>query len=297
MNPINDEPFAIISDIHSNWEAMGVVIRDIIEKDIKTIYNLGDTIGYGPNPKECLDAVLSDKMFRENTILGNHDSAFLAPAILDDNWAESAQVAMGWTIKMMENNDKFEDYLRYFRGLKTKITINYNGKEINMCHGSPKRPLIDYVFRDEYERHAMLMEWFDEEFDSAMMLSDQREEFVEGYMASEKASLFELVNGIWFVGHSHSAGITVEDDQYEAKELDNRYRMNGEKAIISVGSVGQSRDIKGVATYTIVEGDNVDFIRLPYDVDTTVDKIIQKEVGTDLKNYTIDDEEVCLLDE
>jgi hypothetical protein len=50
--------FAVISDIHSNLEALTTVLADIERRGIKTIYCLGDVVGYGPNPKECLDLII-----------------------------------------------------------------------------------------------------------------------------------------------------------------------------------------------------------------------------------------------
>ena len=44
--------FAVLSDIHSNIEALTVVLDDIQSRGIKTIYCLGDVVGYGPNPKK-----------------------------------------------------------------------------------------------------------------------------------------------------------------------------------------------------------------------------------------------------
>ena len=49
--------FAVLSDIHSNIEALSAVFADIEKRGIKTIYCLGDVVGYGPNPKECLDLI------------------------------------------------------------------------------------------------------------------------------------------------------------------------------------------------------------------------------------------------
>jgi len=61
---------ALISDIHGNLEALEVVLEDIKAQGIDEIFCLGDIIGYGPNPRECIDRV------RETckvTLLGNHD--------------------------------------------------------------------------------------------------------------------------------------------------------------------------------------------------------------------------------
>ena len=60
---------AILSDIHGNLEALTAVLADIADRGIETIYCLGDVIGYGPNPRECMD--LASKFHL--CLLGNHD--------------------------------------------------------------------------------------------------------------------------------------------------------------------------------------------------------------------------------
>ena len=64
---------AIVSDIHANLEAFQAVLADIRAQDIKTIYCLGDIIGYGPNPRECIDLCADFEL----CILGNHDMGAL----------------------------------------------------------------------------------------------------------------------------------------------------------------------------------------------------------------------------
>ena len=64
--------FAILSDIHSNLEALNAVLKDIKKRGIKTVYCLGDVIGYGPNPRECLDLIIEKTQW---CVLGNHDFA------------------------------------------------------------------------------------------------------------------------------------------------------------------------------------------------------------------------------
>ncbi len=59
---------AVISDIHGNLEAFEAVLSDIRSQGIKEIYCLGDVIGYGPNPRECIDLVMKNCQV---TILGN----------------------------------------------------------------------------------------------------------------------------------------------------------------------------------------------------------------------------------
>jgi predicted phosphodiesterase len=66
--------FAIISDIHGNLEALKAALADIDRHSIKLVYCLGDVVGYGASPKECLDLVMERC---EKTICGNHDQAVL----------------------------------------------------------------------------------------------------------------------------------------------------------------------------------------------------------------------------
>ncbi len=64
------EPMAIISDVHGNLEALTAVIDDVRAQGVQTIYNLGDTVGYGPDPAACIDLV--DAACAVN-LCGNHD--------------------------------------------------------------------------------------------------------------------------------------------------------------------------------------------------------------------------------
>ena len=64
--------FAVISDIHSNVEALEAVLKDIDRRGLKKIVCLGDVIGYGASPQESLDLVVERC---EVTLCGNHDHA------------------------------------------------------------------------------------------------------------------------------------------------------------------------------------------------------------------------------
>ena len=88
--------FAIISDIHSNLEALTTVLDDIEKRGIKTIYCLGDVLGYAANPKECLDLVIEKT---QNCVQGNHDYAALYEPT---NFNSGAEAATYWTRKVME---------------------------------------------------------------------------------------------------------------------------------------------------------------------------------------------------
>jgi predicted phosphodiesterase len=83
--------YAIISDIHSNIEALTEVLKDIDTAGIKDILCLGDVVGYGPNPLECTDTIMQRCKI---TLKGNHDEALVHGAYA---FNMRAQKAIDWT--------------------------------------------------------------------------------------------------------------------------------------------------------------------------------------------------------
>src|SRR5437588_2151434 len=90
---------AIISDIHSNLEALQAVLADIQRHDVTEIYCLGDIVGYGPNPRECVDLVMKCQM----VLLGNHDQG----AMFDpEGFNAPAERAIFWTREQLEASNE-----------------------------------------------------------------------------------------------------------------------------------------------------------------------------------------------
>ena len=87
---------AIISDIHSNTEALEAVLADIDARGIKHVVCLGDVIGYGPNPRHCVDLVAQRT---RATLLGNHDFAVLYEP---SNFNMGAEAACFWTRQQLD---------------------------------------------------------------------------------------------------------------------------------------------------------------------------------------------------
>src|SRR5213596_1219889 len=95
-NPGEPGVKAIISDIHSNFEALQAVLKDIEKQpNVSEIYCLGDVVGYGPNPRECVDLVMKCKV----VLLGNHDQG----AMFDpEGFNPPAERAIFWTRGQLE---------------------------------------------------------------------------------------------------------------------------------------------------------------------------------------------------
>ena len=235
---------AIISDIHSNVEALSAVLADIDQRGVKKILCLGDVIGYGPQPGPCLDMVIERCAV---SLMGNHDYAVLYEP---SQFNMGAEAACYWTRQQLEEEpDQAKRASRWdFLGqlpIKHVLTED-GGPEIALVHGSPRRPVNEYIFPDDV-------------FSSPAKLQ----------------GLFDRFEGMCFVGHTHVPGIfTDTPDFYSPQEVDNEFELpQGHKAIINVGSVGQPRDRDPRAAYVLVEGNLVQFVRVPYDVESVVEKL------------------------
>jgi predicted phosphodiesterase len=229
---------ALISDIHANFEALTAVLEDIRRQDIKEIYCLGDIIGYGPNPCECLDAVIDNCRV---TILGNHDQA----ALFDpDGFNPIALAAIYWTRDQLEHGPGGPGAQNRRWDFLGELPRIHNEGELLYVHGSPREPTNEYVFpEDVYNQRKM----------------DQ---------------LFSRIESRCFQGHTHIPGVfTGSRDFLSPEECDYRYQFGSDKAMVNVGSVGQPRDNDNRACYVIQDKEGIEFRRVPYDFESTAAKI------------------------
>ncbi|MAI34648.1 MAG: metallophosphatase family protein [Rubripirellula sp.] len=138
---------ALISDIHSNHEALTAVLADIHQQGIERIYCLGDIVGYGPNPRECLQEMKSVAI----CILGNHDEAVFAGAD-PDGFGSSALRAVEWTREQLREEDH-----AFLRGLPRC----YQEQRMLLVHGSPKEPTNEYVLPMDVQNPIKMSDLFD----------------------------------------------------------------------------------------------------------------------------------------
>lgn len=237
--PCEAEPLkrALISDIHSNIEALRAVLDDIRAQGATEIYCLGDVVGYGPNPGECIDEVMKADV----CLLGNHDQG----ALFDpEGFNTGAERAIFWTRSQLENYAPgASDGVRRWEFLGERPRSHKDGDCI-FVHGSARNPLNEYVFpEDIYNRRKM-----------------------------EK--IFALIDRCAFQGHTHVPGVFTEDFQfYSPDELNYEFVLGAEKVMVNVGSVGQPRDGDPRACYTILHDGRVTFHRVEYPFEQTIEKI------------------------
>lgn len=237
---------AIISDIHGNLEALEAVLEDIrSQPGIEKIYCLGDVVGYGPNPCECVDQVIKHC---EVTILGNHDQG----ALFDpEGFNSGAERAIFWTREKLETGDPSSNEKRWeFLGERPRMHRDDN---FLFVHGSARNPLNEYVFPEDI------------------------------YQQNKMERIFALVDQYCFQGHTHIPGVFTEDMTFRSpEELNFEYTLNDKKTLINVGSVGQPRNGDTRSSYVILDGHKVSFRRVEYDFNVTAQKIYDE---SDLDDY------------
>lgn len=229
---------AIVSDIHGNLEALSAVLGEIDRRGISDILCLGDIVGYGPNPMECLDLVIGRC---GRALLGNHDFAVMYEPY---NFNSGAEAACYWTRKCFENDADPQRQAERWRFLG-KLPARLRTETFMAAHASPRRPINEYIFPDDIYTNP-----------------------------GKFVSIFERFDRLCFVGHTHVPGVFLEGpDFYSPDELDYRYSVTDEKAVVNVGSVGQPRDRDPRASFVVLNDAAVEFVRVPYDVQTTVKKV------------------------
>jgi len=118
---------AVISDIHSNLEALQAVLKDIKKRRIKKILCLGDLVGYGANPNECIDLCLKES---DLIIAGNHDWAAIGKADIG-RFNPMAAEAIRWTKKRLTDSS--------LEKLKT-LPLTEKLGDLFLAHASPNNP-------------------------------------------------------------------------------------------------------------------------------------------------------------
>ncbi|OVE75656.1 hypothetical protein BVX97_03930 [bacterium E08(2017)] len=228
---------AVISDVHSNLEAFSAVLMTIKKLGIETIYSLGDTIGYGPNPVECVKLAVDNCSVR---LMGNHEYSVRNPGEMAFN--EYAEAAVNWTREQLEHADMLDEATDLGAALKRENTL--------FVHGSIKDPVSDYVKETDSDGYS--------NFDD--IANTLEKDF----------TAFELC----FVGHNHQPFLATGEGFLHPHDDVDEFYVKDQKLYVSVGSVGQPRDMDTRACFVTYDGEVVKYHRVPYPLDITAEKII-----------------------
>lgn len=233
---------AIISDLHSNREALEAVFAHIRGLGISTLYCLGDVVGYGPEPEFCVDLVRGHAKL---TLMGNHDEALFHDA---SDFNPHARGAINFTRERMRPHwySSSEKKARW-KWLK-ELPLTHTEGRFTFVHGSPRDPVREYVLS------------------------------TDGFLNPAKLrAIFDSFEDVVLAGHTHHPGMHTEDLHFTGLDGADELSLDlpeGHKLLINVGSVGQPRDGDNRACYAVLEDHQVHWYRVPYDFRSTMDKIM-----------------------
>ncbi|MFX0124379.1 MAG: metallophosphoesterase family protein [Candidatus Hodarchaeota archaeon] len=231
---------AVISDIHANIVALEAVLSDIRRNfpEITEYLCPGDLVGYGPNPSEVIDRLISETKFTAVT-KGNHDHAIGGGGrdIANfnryiDKFNRHAQEAIKWQAQILSPEEK-----TFLYQLPSSRTVSQKNKQISISiiHGSPQYPLDEYIRPNTPAQKDLFP-------------------FME---------LFEI--GILLLGHTHIPFVDKSKSSETGLDL----------LMCNPGSVGQPRDKDPRASYAVLDLENfsAEIIRVDYDIDEVAKKI------------------------
>lgn len=244
---------ALISDIHSNTEALSAVLRDMDKGGVDRIYCLGDVIGYGPEPRATLQTIM-DRC--ELSLLGNHEHGAMYYA---SDFNPKARAAIEWTkAQLNDTNFPRDENFRLWNYI-SEMPQSYTVGEMLLVHGSPKDPVRDYTLPGDVADPKKMKDRFD-------------------LMGASR---------VCFVGHSHVPGVYEDGSAFRSPgDVGGSWQLGDRKAIVNIGSVGQPRDGDPRSSYVTFDEQTrtVVFHRIAYDLEATQAKIR----GTELPEYLAD---------
>jgi diadenosine tetraphosphatase ApaH/serine/threonine PP2A family protein phosphatase len=167
-----------------------------------------------------------------------------------DGFNPPAERAIFWTRSQLESPSEQQEKKEarwYFLAERPRL---FQENSLLFVHGSARNPLNEYVFpEDVYNQRKM-------------------------------DRIFAMVERYCFQGHTHVPGVFVEGNNNEElyqfhspEDINYTWKLDGRKTLINVGSVGQPRDGDWRSCYVLLDGDQLTFRRVEYDIDSTIRKI------------------------
>ncbi|MBI2129882.1 metallophosphoesterase family protein [Candidatus Woesearchaeota archaeon] len=251
MMPKNNA-IAVISDVHSNLEALESVLEDIDKHGIKDIYCLGDIVGYGASPNEVIELF---KKYKIKSVRGNHDSAIVHEESFTDfksymDFNDHARNALKITKNLLTRESK-----KYLKNLKDFMVID----GVRFVHSSPPDSYKNYVY---YTTSKYAFEKFDEDLC-----------FI-GHTHKPCAYVCKKID----------EGLTLKFEDLNIENVNMEQILSlafekSERCIFNPGSVGQPRDGSVNAKYCILynsensDEKEIELKCVPYDINKAADKI------------------------
>lgn len=220
--------YAVLSDIHSNYEALTAVLKKAEELGAEAYVFCGDLVGYGPDPERCTQLVMNTKHFLG--IMGNHDYALFHKDA--NSWfSDYAKISLSYTLKNLSKSS-----LEYIETLP----ISFQGIHFAAVHGSFLDPFRDYIVTAE-QFLVNLPHWKG----PVCFVGHSHIPFIMSYKEGYKPRI-EV-----FMGKD----VTIE-------------MMPNVRYMINPGSIGQPRDLNARASFGLIDTKKNTFrlVRVDYNI-------------------------------
>lgn len=240
--------FAILSDIHSNIDALEAVFNDIeaIGKNVRIdeIYCLGDMIGYGCNPVEVLN-LLRKKISRGSIVVGNHEDLYWGN--LSEDADEKAKLMTAYNKHLIDSDKASKQFIDSLNHSQHYIkTIKKPSYRLVLSHNGPVDNYESY--RYPWQEEALLPDLISQ-FDKQTPI----DRGLKSVFSKPKIEYF-------FFGHTHFPTVffRLEDGRDISIKINGKISLSDyhglkKQILINPGSVGFPRDGKPGASYVIVD--------------------------------------------
>ncbi len=128
----------VFSDVHANLTALDAILDDVARRSragrpIEAYWYLGDLVGYGPDPNECVERIRA--LPKLICLIGNHDQAALGLLPLH-RFNREARLAAEWTRGALRPENR-----AFLQGLPSQVVL----ENFTLAHGSPRQPVWEYI--------------------------------------------------------------------------------------------------------------------------------------------------------
>jgi predicted phosphodiesterase len=227
---------AVLSDLHSNGDALEAAERELAARSVDRVYHLGDLVGYNAEPEKCVRWAIGSTA---GGILGNHDAVACGKAG-GEFFNAPARVAARWAAEHLSAGSR-----EYLNSLPDRLVVE---KEILLVHGSPSDP----------DRYLFTLDDAVEELDALA----ERDAFVRVVFFGHTHVPTAVIR------RRDGSTVSVAPREYRLKE--------GEIALLNPGSVGQPRDRNPASSFLVFDtrARAVSWVRTAYDIPACQRKVL-----------------------
>lgn len=266
---LSDMRALILSDIHANLVALETVLNHA-EGKYDAIWCLGDIVGYGPRPNECVE-LLRDEV--SICVIGNHDWAALGRSGVDVNdFNPAAKHAILWT------QDQLNENTRSYLDTLTDIPVCPTGYgQMLLTHASPREPVWEYILTP-----SVALENFARFQQEICLVGHTHKPVIYELTLQESLTSNNLPHAAPSANNPGKTSSEYRPSQFAGFARVNGYQvvagstihlktLQSRRLIINPGSVGQPRDHDTRAAYAILDLEKMTWRneRVPYPVDLT----------------------------